>query len=56
MGNHYLEKQEKHNIGKDVIVRIEVALLAVRPYEGGMEVRFTNKVDIGGHIPTFIKN
>ncbi len=56
MGNHYLEKQEKENIGEDVLVHNEIAMLWFRLYEGGVEIRFTNRVDIGGNIPTFVKN
>ncbi len=33
-----------------------VNLIGLKPYDGGVEIRQTNKVDVNGSVPTFVKN
>ncbi len=55
-GNEQITADAAAAIGKDVVGTIHVAYYAWKPYEGGMEIKFVNKVDPNGSIPDMIKN
>ncbi len=56
MGNEQIVTDASASIGKDVLGTVHVAYYAWKPYEGGMEIKFVNKIDPNGSIPDMIKN
>ncbi len=56
IGNEYLEEQEKKNLGNDVQMKSTLNLIALKPYDGGVEMRQTIKMDVKGMVPNFVSN
>jgi hypothetical protein len=55
-GNRFLYDSIKDEIGDKVIGDNIIGMIAVKPYEGGLEIRQTNKFDANGSVPYFIQN
>ena len=54
-GNEFMVRDEKHNIGKDVIANMIITFTKGVFYETGTELTQVLSLDVAGKIPDFIK-